>query len=143
MGRVISICTSKHKGTLKNEVNEANFIEEFGIEGDAHAGKWHRQVSLLSFEKVEEFNARGAGVKPGAFGENLLVEGWDLKTIPVGTKFRCNDVLLEITQIGKECHHGCEIFQKMGDCIMPRNGIFARVLEGGKIKPGDQIEIVE
>ena len=72
-----------------------------------------------------------------------MVEGWDLKTIPVGTKFRCNDVLLEITQIGKECHHGCEIFQKMGDCIMPRNGIFARVLEGGKIKPGDQIEIVE
>ena len=98
---------------------------------------------IVSFEKVEEFNARGAGVKPGAFGENLLVEGWDLKTIPVGTKFRCNDVLLEITQIGKECHHGCEIFQKMGDCIMPRNGIFARVLEGGKIKPGDQIEIVE
>ena len=143
MGKVIAICTSKHKGTLKNEVSEANFIEEFGIEGDAHAGKWHRQVSLLSFEKVEEFNARGAGVKPGAFGENLLVEGWDLKTIPVGTKFRCNDVLLEITQIGKECHHGCEIFQKMGDCIMPRNGIFARVLEGGKIKPGDQIEIVE
>ena len=143
MGKVIAICTSKHKGTLKNEVSEANFIEEFGIEGDAHAGKWHRQVSLLSFEKVEEFNARGAGVKPGAFGENLLVEGWDLKTIPVGTKFRCNDVLLEITQIGKECHHGCEIFKKMGDCIMPRNGIFARVLEGGKIKPGDQIEIVE
>lgn len=143
MGKVIAICTSKHKGTLKNEVSEANFIEEFGIEGDAHAGKWHRQVSLLSFEKVEEFNARGAGVKPGAFGENLLVEGWDLKTIPVGTKFRCNDVLLEITQIGKECHHGCEIFQKMGDCIMPRNGIFARVLKGGKIKPGDQIEIVE
>ena len=72
-----------------------------------------------------------------------MVEGWDLKTIPVGTKFRCNDVLLEITQIGKECHHGCEIFKKMGDCIMPRNGIFARVLEGGKIKPGDEIEIVE
>ena len=80
---------------------------------------------------------------PNRLGENLLVEGWDLKTIPVGTKFRCNDVLLEITQIGKECHHGCEIFQKMGDCIMPRNGILARVLEGGKIKPGDQIEIVE
>ena len=132
MGRIVNVCISEKKGTQKHPIDEGEFIVEFGLKGDAHAGKWHR-----------EFNARGAGVKPGAFGENLLVEGWDLKTIPVGTKFRCNDVLLEITQIGKECHHGCEIFQKMGDCIMPRNGIFARVLEGGKIKPGDQIEIVE
>ena len=143
MGKVLAICISEKKGTLKNEINEAKFIEDFGIENDAHAGKWHRQVSLLSFERVEEFNARGAGVKPGAFGENLLVEGWDLKTIPVGTKFRCNDVLLEITQIGKECHHGCEIFKKMGDCIMPREGIFAKVIHGGTIKPGDEIEIIE
>lgn len=143
MGRVINVCISEKKGTQKHPIDEGEFIVEFGLKDDAHAGKWHRQVSLLSFERVEEFNARGAGVKPGAFGENLLVEGWDLKTIPVGTKFRCNDVLLEITQIGKECHHGCEIFKKMGDCIMPRNGIFARVLEGGKIKPGDEIEIVE
>ena len=124
MGRIVNVCISEKKGTQKHPIDEGEFIVEFGLKGDAHAGKWHRQVSLLSFE-------------------NLLVEGWDLKTIPVGTKFRCNDVLLEITQIGKECHHGCEIFQKMGDCIMPRNGIFARVLEGGKIKPGDQIEIVE
>ena len=124
MGRVVNVCISEKKGTQKHPIDEGEFIVEFGVKDDAHAGKWHRQVSLLSFE-------------------NLLVEGWDLKTIPVGTKFRCNDVLLEITQIGKECHHGCEILKKMGDCIMPRNGIFARVLEGGKIKPGDEIEIVE
>ena len=111
MGRVVNVCISEKKGTQKHPIDEGEFIVEFGVKDDAHAGKWHRQVSLLSFERVEEFNARGAGVKPGAFGENLLVEGWDLKTIPVGTKFRCNDVLLEITQIGKECHHGCEIFK--------------------------------
>ena len=114
MGRVVNVCISEKKGTQKHPIDEGEFIVEFGVKDDAHAGKWHRQVSLLSFERVEEFNARGAGVKPGAFGENLLVEGWDLKTIPVGTKFRCNDVLLEITQIGKECHHGCEILKKNG-----------------------------
>ena len=95
MGRVVNVCISEKKGTQKHPIDEGEFIVEFGVKDDAHAGKWHRQVSLLSFERVEEFNARGAGVKPGAFGENLLVEGWDLKTIPVGTKFRCNDVLLE------------------------------------------------
>ena len=143
MGRIVNVCISEKKGTQKHPIDEGEFIVEFGLKGDAHAGLENELEKDELKEKVEEFNARGAGVKPGAFGENLLVEGWDLKTIPVGTKFRCNDVLLEITQIGKECHHGCEIFQKMGDCIMPRNGIFARVLEGGKIKPGDQIEIVE
>ena len=115
MGRVMAVCTSPAKGTQKQDVEQAVFIEDFGIEGDAHAGKWHRQVSLLSYEKIEEFRRRGAEVAFGAFGENLVVEGIDFKTLPIGTRFRCNEVELVLTQIGKQCHHGCEIFQKMGD----------------------------
>lgn len=118
-------------------------IEDFGIEGDAHAGKWHRQVSLLSHDRIEEFRKRGAQVEDGAFGENLVVEGIDFKTLPIGTRFLCNDVILELTQIGKECHHGCAIFQAMGDCIMPREGVFCRVIRGGTIKEGDMLEIMK
>lgn len=143
MGIVRAVCISPAKGTQKINVGSAEFIEEFGIKGDAHAGKWHRQVSLLSNEKIEAFRARGAEVKDGAFGENLVVEGFDFKNLPVGTRFQCNDVILEMTQIGKECHHGCEIFQKMGDCIMPREGVFARVLHGGTISSGDELYILE
>ena len=143
MGIVRAVCISPAKGTQKTNVGSAEFIEEFGIKGDAHAGKWHRQVSLLSNEKIEAFRARGAEVKDGAFGENLVVEGFDFKNLPVGTRFQCNDVILEMTQIGKECHHGCEIFQKMGDCIMPREGVFARVLHGGTISGGDELYILE
>ena len=142
MGKVIAICTSPAKGTQKTNVGEAVFIENFGIEGDAHAGKWHRQVSLLSYDKIEDFRKRGAEVADGAFGENLVVEGIDFKTFPVGTRFQCNDVILEMTQIGKECHHGCEIFQKMGDCIMPREGVFAIVKRGGTIRTGDILEVI-
>lgn len=129
------------KGVQKKAVDEITLIPDYGIEGDAHAGKWHRQVSLLSYERVQEFNALGAGVDHGAFGENLIVEGYDLKTIPVGTIFECNGVVLEITQIGKECHSHCEIHKKMGTCIMPTNGIFAKVIKGGTIKAGDEIVI--
>ena len=142
MGKVIAVCTSPAKGTQKTNVGEAVFIENFGIEGDAHAGKWHRQVSLLSYDKIEDFRKRGAEVADGAFGENLVVEGIDFKTFPVGTRFQCNDVILEMTQIGKECHHGCEIFQKMGDCIMPREGVFAIVIRGGTIRTGDILEVI-
>lgn len=142
MGKVIAVCTSPEKGTQKNNIRRGVFIEDYGIEGDAHAGKWHRQVSLLSYEKIETFRARGAVVEDGAFGENLVVEGIDFKTLPIGTRFQCNDVVLELTQIGKECHHGCEIFQKMGECIMPREGVFAIVLHGGVIKVGDNLEII-
>ncbi|MRM88309.1 MOSC domain-containing protein [Faecalicatena contorta] len=142
MGKVIAVCTSPAKGTQKTNVGEAVFIENFGIEGDAHAGKWHRQVSLLSYDKIEDFRKRGAEVADGAFGENLVVEGIDFKTFPVGTRFQCNDVILEMTQIGKECHHGCEIFQKMGDCIMPREGVFAIVIRGGAIRTGDILEVI-
>ena len=141
MGKVIAVCTSERKGIQKTSVPEIKVIEDWGIEGDAHAGKWHRQVSLLSFDKIEDFRARGAEVEDGAFGENLVVQGIDFATLPIGTKFQCNDVVLELTQIGKECHHGCEIFQKMGECIMPTNGVFAKVLHGGKISVGDEFHV--
>ena len=141
MGKIIAVCTSEKKGVQKKAVDEITLIPDYGIEGDAHARKWHRQVSLLSYERVQEFNALGAGVDHGAFGENLIVEGYDLKTIPVGTIFECNGVVLEITQIGKECHSHCAIHKKMGTCIMPTNGIFAKVIKGGTIKAGDEIVI--
>lgn len=143
MGKVIAVCTSPAKGTQKQNIGEGVFIENFGIQGDAHAGKWHRQVSLLSYDKIEEFRARGAVVADGAFGENLVVEGIDFRVLPVGTRLHCADVILEMTQIGKECHHGCQIFQKMGDCIMPREGVFARVIRGGTIRVGDEMKVVE
>ena len=143
MGKVLAVCISEKKGTEKKNVGSAKFIEDWGIENDSHAGKWHRQVSLLSHEKIEAFRARGAEVIDGAFGENLVVEGYDFRALPVGTKFRCNDVVLELTQIGKECHSGCAIFQKMGECIMPREGVFTRVLHGGVISVGDELTILE
>ena len=141
MGKVIAVCVSEKKGTQKHNVGSARFIEDWGIEGDAHAGKWHRQVSLLSHDRVEEFRARGAVVDDGAFGENLVVEGFDFKTFPIGTKFRCGEVVLELTQVGKECHAHCEIYQVMGDCIMPREGVFTRVLHGGTVSVGDDLTI--
>ena len=141
MGKVIAICTSPARGTQKHQVPAARFTVEWGIEGDAHGGSWHRQVSLLSADKIAAFNARGANVQPGAFGENLVVEGFDFRALPVGTLLRCGDVLLEMTQIGKECHSHCEIFKRMGECIMPTQGVFARVLEPGEIRVGDEMEI--
>lgn len=142
MGVVHAICISEKKGTQKYEIPQVKVIENFGLEKDAHAGKWHRQVSLLSLEKIEEFRARGADIAFGAFGENLVVSGFDFKSFPIGTKFKCNDVVLELTQIGKECHHGCQIRRQMGDCIMPREGVFCRVLKGGVIKKGDKFSII-
>ena len=143
MGNVLAVCVSTEKGTQKQNVGTAVFVEDWGIEGDAHAGKWHRQVSLLSHEKIEAFRARGAQVEDGAFGENLVVSGIDFRSLPLGTKFQCNDVVLELTQIGKECHNGCEIYKIMGDCIMPREGVFTRVLHGGTISVGDTLRILE
>ena len=143
MGKLIAICRSDAKGTQKYEIDEARLIPEHGIDGDAHAGKWHRQVSLLGLESIEAFRAKGAQVDFGAFGENLIVEGFDLKALPVGTRFRIGEVLLELTQIGKECHDHCAIYNAVGDCIMPREGVFTRVLEGGVIHPGDGIGLIE
>ena len=142
MGKVIAVCISEKKGTQKHAVPSAKFLPDWGIENDAHAGKWHRQVSLLSHDKVEAFRARGAEVASGAFGENLVVEGIDFAALPIGTRFQCNDVLLELTQIGKECHSHCEIFKKMGECIMPTQGVFTRVLQGGEISEGDELVIL-
>lgn len=143
MGKVMAVCLSEKKGTQKKNVHEAEVREDWGIVGDAHAGKWHRQVSLLSYEKIDAFKAKGAPVQDGAFGENLIVSGFDFKNLPVGTKFRCGDVVLELTQIGKECHSGCEIYKIMGECIMPREGVFTKVLHGGIIREGDEMKIVE
>ncbi len=142
MGKILATNISEIKGVQKRNVHSVKLIEEHGIEHDAHAGKWHRQVSLLSYDRIEEFKAKGAQVNDGDFGENLIVQGIDFRTLPLGTKFLCNDVILELTQIGKECHHGCEIFQLMGDCIMPREGVFARVLKGGIISEGDEMSIL-
>ena len=115
MGKVMAVNISEKRGTQKVNVHTVRLIENYGLENDAHAGNWHRQVSLLSYEKIEEFKAKGAPVQDGAFGENLIVQGFDFKTLPVGTRLKCNDVILEITQIGKKCHNGCEIFKVMGD----------------------------
>lgn len=143
MGIVTAVCISEKRGTQKKNVGSALFVKDWGLENDAHAGNWHRQVSLLSKERVDDFKNRGAQVEDGAFGENLVVSGYDFKSLPVGTLLRCNDVLLEITQIGKECHSHCEIYKVMGECIMPHEGVFARVLQGGPISVGDQMELVE
>ena len=138
----MALCISEKRGTQKKNIEKVRLIENFGLEGDAHGGNWHRQVSLLSYEKVRAFEEKGISVEDGAFGENLLVEGFDFKTLPIGTRLRCGEVLLEMTQIGKECHSHCEIYQAVGDCIMPREGVFARVLHGGMIQIGDVMEIV-
>ena len=141
MGKIIAVCTSERKGIQKHDVHTAHFSVNWGIDGDAHAGRWHRQVSLLSADKIEAFNQRGANVVPGAFGENLVVDGFDFRALPVGTLLRCGDVLLEMTQIGKEGHRHCEIYKKMGECIMPREGVFARVITPGTISVGDEMSI--
>lgn len=139
MGIIRGICISERRGTRKTEVPEAKLKRNWGIEGDAHGGNWHRQVSLLSLEKIEEFREKGADVDFGAFGENLIVEGFDFSSLPVGSRFRIGDAELEMTQIGKECHSHCAIYQTMGDCIMPREGVFAEVRKPGRIRVGDEI----
>ena len=141
MGKIRAICLSAEKGSAKRPVGEGELVARHGLKGDAHAGDWHRQVSLLSYEKAADFRARGAEVEDGAFGENLLVEGLNVSGLAVGTILRCGEAALEITQIGKECHNHCEIFKRMGDCIMPRAGVFAVVIQGGIIKVGDEIYV--
>ncbi|MDR1618240.1 MAG: MOSC domain-containing protein [Treponema sp.] len=143
MGKVLAVCISEQKGTPKTNRGRGEFRVRHGIVGDAHAGDWHRQVSLLSHEQIEAFRRRGAGVAHGDFGENLVVAGIDFKTLPVGTILECGEVVLEMTQIGKECHSHCAIFKLMGDCIMPREGVFARVLRGGVITAGDERRVQE
>lgn len=142
MGKVLAVCMSNKKGTPKVNIGEAELVAGYGLNGDAHAGDWHRQISLLSYEKIDAFRERGAIVEDGAFGENLVVDNIDFSNLPIGTILRCGEVVLELTQIGKECHNRCHIFERMGDCIMPRDGVFAKVIQGGIIKMGDEM-IVE
>ena len=142
-GRVIAVCISEKKGTQKKEVPSVKLVPDWGIENDAHAGKWHRQVSLLALEKIEAFREKRADVDYGAFGENIVAEGFDFRTLPVGTRFRIGDALLELSQIGKECHTHCAIYHQVGDCIMPREGVFTVVLRGGTVKAGDEIEMID
>lgn len=141
MGRVVAICTSVKKGTKKKEVKEIELVEDFGLKGDAHGGKWHRQVSLLAKEEIDSFNKKGGKVVYGDFGENLVTEGIDLASLSVGDKVIIGDALIEITQLGKKCHDKCEIFYSVGECIMPTKGIFGKVLKGGDITLGEKIEL--
>ncbi len=140
-GVVRAICVSEKRGTEKHEISQAHFIVNHGIEGDAHAGNWHRQVSLLSYDKIEAFNERGAAVGHGAFGENLVVAGIDFKSLPVGSVFSVGTAKLKMTQIGKECHSHCAIYHRVGDCIMPREGVFAEVIQEGDVKVGDKLTV--
>ena len=140
-GRVVSVNTAAEKGAQKAPQPAIRLLVEHGVEGDAHAGPWHRQVSLLANESVEKMRAQGLDVAPGAFGENVTTEGIVVYQLPVGTRLRLGEALVEVTQIGKVCHDRCAIYYQAGDCVMPREGIFVRVLEGGEVRPGDAIEL--
>lgn len=140
-GVIKAVCLSEAKGTEKRPVVSVTLIANHGLSGDAHAGNWHRQVSLLSADKVDEFNARGGKAEIGAFGENILVSGIDFKSLPVGSILRAGEVVLKMSQIGKECHSHCQIFHRVGDCIMPREGVFATVEHGGELHVGMELTV--
>ncbi|MBI5252289.1 MAG: MOSC domain-containing protein [Desulfomonile tiedjei] len=141
-GRIIAVCTSVKKGTTKADVGSAIVEAGFGIKGDAHGGDWHRQISLLSMEQIGKMKEKGLDVKPGSFAENLTTQDFDLGAVKIGDRLRIGGtILLEVTQIGKECHTRCAIFNKVGECIMPEQGVFTRVIEGGEVSVGDAIEL--
>lgn len=143
MARILAVCSSEHKGERKKDKGRGMLIENHGLQGDAHAGDWHRQVSLLAMESIKKMQDKGLDVGPGDFAENLTTEGIELFSLPLGAKLRLGEeVLGEVTQIGKECHNRCAIYYQAGDCVMPREGIFIRVLKGGPVKAGDLIEVV-
>lgn len=143
MAKVIAINISEKKGQIKHPIDEGFFKVDHGLVGDAHAGNWHRQVSLLGTESIEKMKKLGLeGLCTGKFAENITTEGVILYDLPVGTRMKIGEVLMEVTQIGKECHAGCEIRKVIGDCIMPREGIFTKILKEGSIKPGDKIEVL-
>jgi MOSC domain-containing protein YiiM len=141
-GKVIAVCTSEKKGTRKRNVERARLQPEWGIVGDAHAANWHRQVSLLAWESIEKMRALGLNVNVGSFAENITTEGLNLVEIPVGTRLRLGEALVEVTQIGKVCHERCAIYYQAGDCVMPREGIFVQVQEGGQVAVGDSVEVL-
>ena len=143
MAEVTAVCISTMKGVPKKEVPEIEVKIDHGIVGDAHAGNWHRQISLLAGESVDKMREKIPALKNGAFAENIVTRGLTLYELPVGTRLRVGPALLEVTQIGKECHSACAIKKVTGDCVMPREGIFAKVLEEGVVRAGDAIEVVE
>lgn len=141
---VKAVCLSEEKGTTKKVIEKGLLLENYGLKGDAHAGKWHRQLSLLDMSSIDKMRGQGYELKFGDFAENITTEGLEnLFKLPVGQKIKIGkEILLEITQIGKKCHHDCEIRQTIGDCVMPREGVFARVITGGEVKAGDSIKIL-
>lgn len=141
--QLVAVCISKNKGERKTPVDQIELRENHGIIGDAHAGDWHRQISLLAKESIDKMRAMGLAVDNGDFAENLTTEGIDLPKLPIGTMLQIGKCLLEVTQIGKECHTRCAIYHQAGDCVMPKEGIFAKVLRGGHLNPGDWIESVD
>lgn len=143
IGKVLDINISDKKGVVKHPIDEGVFIEGFGLEGDAHGGKWHRQVSLLGIESFKKMEKQGInGLKHGDFAENITTEGIILYELPIGTRLKIGETIQEVTQIGKECHTGCAIAQTVGKCIMPKEGIFTKVIKGGTVRPGDTIEVL-
>ncbi len=144
MGVIKAVCISPEKGMRKKDQGEGILIKEHGLRDDAHSGLWHRQVSLLALESIEKMRAMGLDVGPGDFAENLTTEGINLVELPIGTRLKIgSEAVGEVTQIGKECHNRCAIFYQAGDCVMPREGIFIRVLDGGQVKTGDTIEVIQ
>lgn len=144
MAKVLAVCISEVRGIQKHPIEEAELRENHGIVGDAHAGEWHRQVSLLGIESVNKLQEKiTLQLKAGDFAENILVEDICVYRLPVGTKLKIGTALCEVTQIGKTCHNDCAIRQAAGDCVMPREGIFVRVLKSGKVRPGDEVAVIE
>ncbi|MEJ2157138.1 MAG: MOSC domain-containing protein [Desulfobacteraceae bacterium] len=142
--KIVAVSTSQKKGEKKTNVKEARLICDHGLDQDAHAGDWHRQVSLLDMESIARIQEKGLDVQPGNFAENITTQGIRLWELPIGTRMRLGtEVLVEVTQIGKECHDRCAIFHQVGDCVMPREGIFAKVVEEGTVRPGDAITVLE
>lgn len=143
-GKIVAVCTSEGKGGRKKDVGQGVLVEDFGLQNDGHGGDGHRQISLLANESVAKMLAKGLDVGPGDFAENFTTEGLDLCSLPIGSRLKMgSDALLEITQIGKVCHERCQIYYQAGDCVMPREGVFARVLRGGPVANGDVIELLE
>ena len=141
-GKILAVCQSEKKGTTKKNISSGTFITNYGLENDAHAGKWHRQVSLLGIESINKMKHKDFEIGFGDFAENLATTNLVLYKLAIGTRLLIGEnVLLEVTQIGKKCHHDCEIKKKIGECVMPKEGIFARVLTGGKVQAGDIIEV--
>ena len=141
-GTVLAVCTSDRKGIRKRNVEQAELRPEWGIVGDAHAANWHRQVSLLAWESIEKMRELGLNVNAGSFAENITTQGLSLVDLPVGTHLRLGQARVEVTQIGKVCHERCAIYYQAGDCVMPREGIFVKVNQGGRVQVGDSIEIL-